>query len=120
MTLSKVTYIWIDGAIPTQTLRSKTKILKSPGKHPHPDDVPFWTFDGSSTNQASGHDSDLTLKPVCIVNDPIAGIGHYLALCEVLNPDGTAHPSNKRDRLVQLMENGGKTHEPWIAPVDLV
>ena len=114
MKLSKVTYIWIDGATPTQTLRSKTKIIKYNGKPFTPKDLPRWNFDGSSTNQASGHDSDLTLLPVCVVNDPIAGEGHFLALCEVLSPDGTPHPTNKRARLVQLMENGGKAHEPWI------
>ncbi len=76
--LSKVTYIWIDGAHPTQTLRSKTKILKHPSKPFTPKDIPRWNFDGSSTNQASGHDSDLTLQAVCVVKDPIAGEGHYL------------------------------------------
>lgn len=114
MKLSKVTYIWIDGASPTQTLRSKTKIIKYPNKQFHPDELPLWNFDGSSTNQASGHDSDLTLKPVCVVKDPIAGEGHFLALCEVLNPDGTPHPTNIRSRLVKLMENGGNAYEPWI------
>jgi glutamine synthetase len=68
MKLSKVTYIWIDGANPTQTLRSKVKI------HPHnkevltAKDLPQWNFDGSSTNQAVGHDSDLILQPVCSVS----------------------------------------------------
>lgn len=114
MHLSKVTYIWIDGSEPTKTLRSKVKI------HPHnksqltPGDLPQWNFDGSSTNQAAGHDSDLTLQPVCVVNDPISGSGHYLALCEVLNPDGTPHPSNKRARLAQLMKKASKEYEPWI------
>lgn len=112
--LSKVTYIWIDGAVPTQALRSKTKILKQPAKPFTPKDLPRWNFDGSSTNQASGHDSDLTLQPVCVVKDPIEGEGNYLALCEVLNPDGTPHPTNKRAHLVQLMENGGKAQDPWI------
>lgn len=114
MKLSKVTYIWIDGATPTQALRSKTKILKQPSKPFTPKDIPHWNFDGSSTNQASGHDSDLTLRAVCVVTDPIAGEGNYLALCEVLNPDGTPHSTNKRARLVDVMENGGKAQDPWI------
>lgn len=114
MKLSKVTYIWIDGAVPTQTLRSKVKILKHPGKPFTARDLPQWNFDGSSTNQACGHDSDLGLQPVCVVKDPIAGEGHYLALCEVLNPDGTPHPTNKRARLVELMESGAKDQDPWI------
>lgn len=114
MQLSKVTYIWIDGAQPTQTLRSKVKIHGHNNKNAlTAKDLPQWNFDGSSTNQASGHDSDLTLQPVCVVKDPISGEGHYLALCEVLNPDGTPHPSNKRARLAKLMEQA-KKDEPWI------
>lgn len=114
MKLSKVTYIWIDGAEPTHTLRSKMRIIKNPGKSITPKDLPHWGFDGSSTNQASGHNSDLTLVPVCVVTDPIAGEGNYLAMCEVYLPDGTPHPTNKRAQLVKLMENGGKDYEPWV------
>ncbi len=89
MNLSQVTYIWIDGTSPTQTLRSKVKIVPSNKNHLTARDLPQWNFDGSSTYQAVGHDSDLTLQPVCVVDDPILGPGNYLALCEVLNPDGT-------------------------------
>lgn len=116
MHLSQVTYIWIDGSCPTQTLRSKVKILAVPDKEKKllPKDCPQWNFDGSSTYQASGHDSDLILKPVCIVNDPILGKGNFLALCEVLNPDSTPHSTNKRAKLVELMEKVRDEHDPWI------
>lgn len=114
MKLSKVTYIWIDGTSPTQTLRSKTRILPYLNKHFAPADLPQWNFDGSSTHQAEGHDSDLIMQPVCVVKDPILGEGNFLALCEVLNPDQTPHSSNKRTRLVQLMEQGGSAYDPWI------
>ncbi len=114
MNFSQVTYIWIDGTSPTQTLRSKVKILPRSKRQPMPSDIPQWNFDGSSTYQATGRDSDLPLQPVCVVNDPILGEGNYLALCEVLNPDGTPHPSNKRTKLVQLMEQGGRAYDPWI------
>jgi len=113
MNISQVTYIWIDGTSPTQTLRSKVKVVGLT-KVPTLEDFPQWSFDGSSTYQASGHDSDLTLQPVCFVDDPIAGPGNYLALCEVLNPDDTPHPSNKRARLVELMKQGGNKFDPWI------
>jgi glutamine synthetase len=114
MILSQATYIWIDGSSPTQTLRSKVKIVPHAKKSISLDDLPQWSFDGSSTYQASGHESDLTLQPVCFVKDPILGEDNYLVLCEVLNPDGTPHKSNKRAKLVQVMENGGKILEPWI------
>jgi glutamine synthetase len=114
MNLAQVTYIWIDGSSPTQALRSKMKIIPHSKKQLEVSDIPQWNFDGSSTYQAVGHDSDLILQPVCIVNDPILGSGHYLALCEVLNPDGIPHITNKRARLVELMKQVGPAQDPWI------
>lgn len=112
--LSQVTYIWIDGAVPTQTLRSKVRIVDLPKDNLKLSDFPEWGFDGSSTNQASGNDSDLILTPACFVKDPILGNNNYLMLCEVLNPDGTPHPTNKRAELSDLMKNGGAQQDPWI------
>ena len=93
MTKSKLEYIWLDGSMPTQGLRSKTKILKDfSGKL---EDCPMWSFDGSSTQQAEGGSSDCLLKPVAIFPDPDRRNG-FLVMCEVLNADGTAHVSNGR------------------------
>lgn len=114
MNLSKITYIWIDGSIPTKTLRSKVKIHPHNKKQLTAADLPQWNFDGSSTNQASGQSSDLILQPACVVNDPIGGAGNYLALCEVLNPDGTPHPTNKRARLLSLLSQVDQEVDPWI------
>jgi len=112
--LSQVTYIWIDGAKPTQKLRSKVRVIKHPAGEIKLSDFPEWGFDGSSTYQASGNDSDLVLKPAHFAKDPILGDENYLLLCEVMNTDGTPHESNKRAKLIQLMSNGGKAHDPWI------
>ena len=112
--ISQATYIWHDGAAPTQTLRSKMRMFEHPKGNISINDFPEWGFDGSSTNQAAGDDSDLILQPISFVNDPILGDGNYLVLCEVLNPDGTPHPTNKRAKLRQLLENGGKDFDPWI------
>ena len=61
ITKSKLEYIWLDGYKPTQSLRSKTLIRSNfSGKL---EDCPGWAFDGSSTEQASGDDSDCLLKP---------------------------------------------------------
>jgi glutamine synthetase len=90
---SKLEYIWLDGYEPTQSLRSKTMIRKDfSGKL---EDCPMWSFDGSSTEQADGNDSDCLLKPVMIVPDPDRKNG-YLVMTEVLNADGTPHASNGR------------------------
>ena len=58
----KAEYIWIDGHKPTAKLRSKTKIFEGPVKSIK--DIPEWGFDGSSTMQADGNDSDCELMPV--------------------------------------------------------
>lgn len=93
MAKSKLEYIWLDGSEPTQGLRSKTKILKDfSGKL---EDCPMWSFDGSSTGQASGGASDCLLKPVAIYPDPDRRDG-YLVMTEVLSADGTPHATNGR------------------------
>lgn len=92
-TKAKLEYIWLDGCKPTQSLRSKTKVVSDfSGKVK---DAPIWAFDGSSTQQASGHNSDLLLKPVAVFEDPGRKNG-WLVMTEVLNPDSTPHESNGR------------------------
>ena len=86
----KAEYIWIDGTTPTQKLRSKTKIVPL-GENP-----PIWGFDGSSTNQAPGENSDCVLKPVFTCPDPIRLGNDILVMTEVMNTDMTPHVSNTR------------------------
>jgi len=93
MSKAKLEYIWLDGYQPTQSLRSKTKIIADFSGELA--DCPEWCFDGSSTEQAEGGSSDCLLKPVAIFPDP-GRIEGYLVMCEVLNPDGSAHESNGR------------------------
>lgn len=50
----------------------------------HPTDVPEWNFDGSSTAQAEGSNSDMFLVPVCMFRDPFCLDPNKLVLCEVL------------------------------------
>ena len=94
MTKYKLEYIWLDGYEPVPNLRSKTKIEAFSG-FPALDELPLWNFDGSSTRQADGSDSDCVLKPVAVFPDP-ARVNGALVMCEVLLPDGTPHPSNSR------------------------
>jgi glutamine synthetase len=83
-------YIWIDGTAPSPLLRSKTRIIAD-GKEPG-----IWGFDGSSTNQATGDDSDCVLQPVFVCPDPLRREGDKLVMCEVLLTDFTPHPTNTR------------------------
>tara|TARA_Y100000310_G_scaffold321950_1_gene380305 strand:- start:3073 stop:4053 length:981 start_codon:yes stop_codon:yes gene_type:complete len=62
---------------------------------------PTWGFDGSSTQQASGNDSDCLLKPVYACVDTVRNDGQSLVvLCEVLNADTSPHITNFRHKLV--------------------
>src|SRR3978361_764954 len=91
----KLEYIWLDGYTPVPNLRGKTQI-KEFDAFPSLEQLPLWGFDGSSTMQDEGHNSDCVLKPVAIYPDGARPNG-ALVMCEVMMPDGkTPHPSNKR------------------------
>ena len=110
MSKVKAEYIWIDGYEPVANLRSKTKIVDGPIEKV--DDLPEWGFDGSSTLQAAGDDSDCMLKPVSFFSDPFRRGDDILVMCEVFNADGSVHKSNKRAKLRELCEKFSD-QEPW-------
>ena len=58
----KLEYIWLDGYEPVANLRSKTKIVEGDVDSFSLEDCPMWGFDGSSTQQADGSDSDCMLN----------------------------------------------------------
>jgi glutamine synthetase len=99
-------YIWIDGSKPTAKLRSKTKIV------PACEEPPIWGYDGSSTSQATGHNSDRVLKPVFVCPDPIRRGDNKLVMCEVLYPDMTPHESNTRAACAVAAEKY-KSFDTW-------
>ncbi len=98
-------YVWIDGFDET---RSKIKVLdRNDVEYPYPlnknhiNIIPEWNFDGSSTGQAEGKDSDVLLKPVNIFPNPfISWCESYIILCTCYNKDGTPHLTNTRIKLV--------------------
>ena len=90
----KLEYIWLDGYEPVSNLRGKTKVVAF-DQFPTLEELPLWGFDGSSTKQADGSDSDCVLKPVAIFPDPARKNG-ALVMCEVMLAGGTPHPSNSR------------------------
>src|SRR5688572_24225969 len=95
----KLEYIWLDGYQPMANLRSKTQI-KEFSSFPKLAELPNWGFDGSSTQQAEGKNSDCVLKPVAVYPDSTRKNG-ALVMCEVMMPDGkTPHISNSRATIV--------------------
>ena len=96
----QVLYVWIDGS--GQTLRCKTKTVYEEPRQPG--DLPVWNFDGSSTGQADGGNSDVYLHPVALFADPFRGLPNKIALCETYTHDGTPCSTNKRKSCQEVME----------------
>ena len=104
-----VEYIWIE---PSGNLRGKTRVF--PKNISKVTDLPIWSFDGSSTGQAVGTDSDVFLAPRRMYNDPFRGDNHIIVLCECFN-DAEAiqpHESNCRTTLVETVKRT-EEHQPW-------
>ncbi|KAJ5082761.1 Glutamine synthetase beta-Grasp [Penicillium argentinense] len=100
-------YIWIDAVGGT---RSKTKTLSKPVKSV--DELPEWNFDGSSTGQAPGDNSDVYLRPVAFFPDPFRQGDNILVLCETWDSDGSPNKFNYRHDAARLMETNAK-EEFW-------
>tara|TARA_Y100000034_G_C6906301_1_gene420701 strand:- start:1149 stop:2222 length:1074 start_codon:yes stop_codon:yes gene_type:complete len=100
----KLEYLWLDG-YETPNIRSKTKYLNL--TNIDVDSIPEWGFDGSSTMQAPGGNSDCILKPVKVYvkdYDDYFINSSYIVMCEVMNSDGTPHHTNSRSILSDVAE----------------
>eukprot|EP00898_Chlorokybus_atmophyticus_P008129 jgi/Chlat1/8317/Chrsp78S09215 len=108
-------YIWLGGSI--WDIRSKTKTLSEKPKSP--DDLPLWNYDGSSTGQAPGDDSEVYLKPRAIYPDPFRRGDNILVMCDAYIPlkpgqegDMKPIPTNTRLACAEVMDKAAK-HVPW-------
>jgi len=101
-------YVWIDGSC--ENVRSKTRTLDFVPKSV--DQLPIWNFDGSSTNQAHGADSDVFIKPVAMFRDPFRLGDHKLVMCETLDNKKRPHPTNNRHKCAKTMKDAEGEH-PW-------
>lgn len=64
---------------------------------PTQQDYPVWNFDGSSTGQAPGHDSEVYMVARSVFKDPFRGGDNVMVMCDTyepprLLPDGTVTP----------------------------
>lgn len=104
--MRKFEYVWLDGYKPEPTLRSKVKIDEY---------ADLWSFDGSSTQQATGDSSDCNLMPVAEYRtiDRIRadatrtapGLEGSYVMCEVMTADGEPHRSNTRTHCQNLISD---------------
>ena len=95
-------YIWLDHK---NGFRTKTKVTKERKQLHH--NPGFWNFDGSSTEQATGNDSEVYIKPVRMYKDPFRKNlkNTYLVLCDTWLPNGNPHPDNTREKAKLIFEN---------------
>ena len=72
----------------------------------------MWNFDGSSTKQACGDDSDVFLKPVALYADPFRRGKNKLVMCETLDKEGRPTATSHRRKCNEAMEKCKDQH-PW-------
>ncbi|KAL5259330.1 hypothetical protein ACHWQZ_G009690 [Mnemiopsis leidyi] len=101
-------YIWIDGT--GENMRGKTRTLQR--KPTSVNELPEWNYDGSSTGQSTGENSDVLLRPVAFYRDPFRRGDNILVMCETLCPDGSPHPTNHRFGCKEKMDKA-YAHRPW-------
>ena len=91
-----IEYVWIGN---NNELRSKTRvclwedICKGTGvrgetrKKPLLANISNWNYDGSSTGQATGEDSEVIIKPQKIFKDPFRGEKDIIVMCDTYYSD---------------------------------
>jgi glutamine synthetase len=102
-----VEYIWLDC---NKHFRSKARTLNNVFNDLT--DIPSWSYDGSSTCQAEGTDSEITLHPVALYNCPFRGDDHRLVLCETFHRNGTPTDINTRYN-ANIIFKQHKEECPW-------
>ncbi|KAK4803688.1 hypothetical protein SAY86_003505 [Trapa natans] len=103
-------YIWVGGS--GMDMRSKARTLNRPVSDPSK--LPKWNYDGSSTNQAPGEDSEVILYPQAIYRDPFRRGNNILVMCDTYTPAGEPIPTNKRHAAATIFNHPNVLAEvPW-------
>ena len=122
-------YIWIDGT--GENVRAKTKTVDFVPKKPEGrkswihlkilsnflkknilSDLPIWNYDGSSTGQAEGRNSDTYLYPVALYRDPFRLGDNKLVLCDTYNYNKEPSETNHRKTCKETMDKAAD-QKPW-------
>ena len=112
-------YIWLGKQC---DLRSKTKVVPLQDVYHFNnlnespkfifENLESWNYDGSSTGQAKGKESEVCIIPRAVFNDPFRGDLHKLILCDTYTPGGEPHESNTRAKAVANFSVRPDT-KPW-------
>lgn len=102
-----VEYVWLDAVGVT---RSKTKtVTRIPTQ---PEDLPVWNFDGSSTDQSPGENSDVYLIPRALFKDPFRGAPHMMCMAECVDSEMKPVAGNNRHKAAATMAKFEHL-DPW-------
>ena len=105
-------YVWLGG---DNELRSKIRVLNhtdSTNEIFSLENVPSWNYDGSSTKQALGNDSEVLLEPRALFINPFYGQNTFLVLCDTYRPDYKPLENNHRPYAIEVF-NKGLSEKPW-------
>lgn len=98
--------------------------VKKDAKDVDPNQLSAWNYDGSSTGQAPGNDSEVTIKPRAVFRDPFRGGRNKIVMCDTHIPpqlkgntavketEERPHPGNPDETGTPDPKNGGNTREP--------
>jgi glutamine synthetase len=107
-------YVWIGG---NNELRSKIRVFKLDKNIETMDKKILlsqleWNYDGSSTQQADGDDSEITLKAVNMYPEPIYAEKRYFIICDTYKSNGEPAKNNNRKLALELF-NTKLEEKPW-------
>ena len=100
--------MWLDadGVTRSKTMTMTARPLKVA-------DLKVWNYDGSSTGQADGHNSEVLLKPRAIFNDCFRGYPHVMVLADAWNAwDDQPAKNNTRAQCSETMDKY-RSLDPW-------
>lgn len=110
-------YIWLGG---NNELRSKTRVLYDTNYSFELNNIsalPKWNYDGSSTNQATGKNSEIIIEPKYVCKCPFrrgsfSSCNNILVLCDTYTPNGEPLSNNNRVNANKIF-NKNLQEEPW-------
>ena len=103
-----VEYVWIGG---NGELRSKSRVLNHK-LNMSLNDIPNWNYDGSSTEQAEGKDSEVNIIPRRICKCPFRKGDNLIVLCDTYNHEMKPLETNTRYN-ADIIFSQKKEEEPW-------
>jgi len=101
-------YIWLDDLGQFYAKVRTIQVAESPNEGPVPS-LPHWTGQIIHNGKA-----ELVILSVChYLPDPLRPQPSFLALCEILTPEGEPHPANDRARLREAVKAAGESSPSW-------